>query len=86
MSVLPKPEAHNMTPKGEEILNLIREKGDWITRAELAELLGKKRLNVWQVALLDMMVEQKVLVMKKRRIPGGIGFSWQYKAAQKGGK
>jgi hypothetical protein len=84
MSKIPKPEAKNATPQSERILQMMREKGEWLSRAEIAALTGKKRLNVWDMALLDMMVEQGLLMLEKREITGGIGFAWVYKAVDKG--
>jgi Fe2+ or Zn2+ uptake regulation protein len=84
MSKILKPEARKLTPQSEKILRMIKDNGAWMSRAEVAKLMGKKRLNVWDVALLKLLVEQGLLVVEKHLIEGGIGAAWMYKAADEG--
>jgi predicted transcriptional regulator len=74
------PQAKNMTPQAETILQKLRMNGGWMTRSEIAAALGRKRINVWTVAVLDMLVEQGLVAVEKRDAHGGIGFAWSYKA------
>lgn len=74
------PESKNMTPQAEDILEIIKAKGSWIRRSEIASELGKSRLNTWDISILDMLIERELIDAKKREIHGGIGFAWAYKA------
>ena len=74
------PESKNMTPQAETILEIIRSSDDWIKRSEIASELGKSRLNTWDMAILDMLIEQNLIKAEKRKFHGGIGFAWAYKA------
>jgi hypothetical protein len=90
-----KPVAKNMTPKGNQILEILRSHGDWMTRAEiftkLAEKTGKqvgegrKVLNKWDTALLELLISQGLVEVEKREFPGMIGFKWVYRATDEEG-
>jgi predicted transcriptional regulator len=51
----------------------------WTSRAELAKLLGKKRLNPYEVAALDMLTAQGQIEAEKRPAIGPIGYQWFYR-------
>lgn len=77
-----------MTPQSDRIMDILLENKGWMTRSEIATVMNKNRLNVWDVALLDMLVEEKLIAKEQHKITGGIGFAWKYKAitAEKGGQ
>jgi hypothetical protein len=57
---------------------------EWLSRRDIARLLGKKQLNPVDITGLDWLVSQGKLTVEKQEAPGGIGFSLVYKLAQKG--
>lgn len=69
-----------LTPVQEEMLTAIRSAGDWIDRGDLAQQLGKKRLNKWHDKLLADLLEMGVI--EQRTVPhtSPIGFKYEYRA------
>lgn len=62
-----RPEAKSVTPQGFDLLAIIRQAGaGGISRKELAAKLNKKRLNVWDVALLEKLVSEGLADVQMR--------------------
>jgi hypothetical protein len=75
-----KPQTQNITPHAERLLNILRENGGYMTRGEISDVLGKTKLNKWEVALLEMLEGKGMIISLKRPVPGGIKFAWAHKA------
>jgi hypothetical protein len=76
--LMTKPE---LTEKARDLLEVIRLwRGEWVTRAQIAEVEGKKRLNVWDVKLLDDLATAELIEARKVKIKSPIGYEWQYRA------
>jgi hypothetical protein len=69
-----------LTNKGEEILSVLRESGNWHNRAQIAGLLGHKKLFPYDVQLLDELTTAGLVEKRKADKPGFIPFEWQYRA------
>jgi len=70
----------NLTPKGQELLDLLREVGGWVGRAELATRLKKNVLNKWDIVLLSKLSDAGLIEMRQIPHHGPIGYEWQYRA------
>lgn len=81
-----KPVAKNTTPKSDFILDALRSQDAWMSRADIAAKMGKKVLNKWDMALLELLISQGLVQVEKRQVHGGIGFAWMYKAVRRDGK
>lgn len=77
-SVTPK----RITPEAENLLSVLSHK-EWLSRSEIAERLGKKRLNVWTINLLHMLEEKQLIVAFKKPGFSRDGYIWQYKLSNK---
>jgi uncharacterized membrane protein len=66
----------------EAILEVLKKIPDWATRAEIARALGKRRLNPYELAALDLLVERGQIITQQEKMPGAIGFQWQYKVKE----
>lgn len=73
------------TPLGQQAQKLytaLTELGEgWHSRPEIASHLGKTRLNTAEVAGLDLLVEQRLVVAERRDVPppSAIPTRWEYK-------
>lgn len=73
-----------LTEHGETLLEIVqRAGGEIVTRSDIAKALGKTRLNVWEVKLLDEMAAAGLIQAEKLPIKSPIGYEWQYRATQK---
>ena len=85
MAETSKPVAKNTTPQSNFILKTLQSHGVWMTRTEIATKIGKKVLNKWDMALLDLLISQRLVEVEKQKFQGGIGFAWMYRATAKEG-
>lgn len=69
-----------LTDHAHELLAVIRAADDWIGRKEIADKLGKNRVNVWEAVLLERLERAGLIEAKKRDFPGIVGYEWIYKA------
>jgi hypothetical protein len=53
--------------------------GDWIKRNQIAKQFKKKRLNQYEIALLDTMVGEGMIESRQRENATPIGFHWEYR-------
>lgn len=58
--------------------------GQWLTRRQIAGLVGKKRLNPYEIAALDLLTEQKLIDRQEVKVAGAIGFQYNYRAHENG--
>lgn len=62
-----KQRAANVTGSGHALLAHIRAAGaQGITRDELAAAIGRKRLNPWDIAQLELMLSQGMIRAERR--------------------
>jgi len=62
-----KQHAANVTGKGRALLAHIRAAGaQGISRDDLAQAIGRKRLNPWDLAQIDLMAEQGLIRIETR--------------------
>lgn len=62
-----RAEAHNITGKGLQLLDLIRAAGDvGVTRSQLAVGVGKSRLNKWDEAQLAKLEADGLVTVSTR--------------------
>jgi DNA-binding HxlR family transcriptional regulator len=76
------PQPLNVTPQGQQILDVIREMGDWIGRAEIARRVEKTKLNKWDVGMLKKLENDGLIEARKIPFHGAIGYEWEYRAIQ----
>jgi hypothetical protein len=73
------PQPTQLTPQGQQILDVLRDAGDWVGRATLAGKM-KKSLNKWDIALLGKLASAGLIETRKIPHHGPIGYEWQYRA------
>lgn len=56
-----------LTPHGARLLAIIQGAGDWLDRPALAAAMGKKRLNPWDVLVLDKLAGAGLIEAETRR-------------------
>lgn len=80
MLMVHNPKPQSITPRANEILDILRKRGDWTTRAALAEALGKQKLNKWDVGLLELLADEQLIAVDRRPRPDGITLEYIYRA------
>jgi hypothetical protein len=64
----------------EKILEILRQTPrEWVSRSAIAEKLGRKRLNPYDLAALTVLAEKGQIKEKREKMPGYIGFQWVYR-------
>lgn len=77
MSPAPKPK--RITAHADKLLNgLNRRRNQWLTRSDVAVLIGKKRLTPYDIDLLELMAEQGLIRVEKEDGYSREGFRWIY--------
>jgi hypothetical protein len=61
------PRADGLTPQTRRIIAVLRECGDWVSRAELANALGKLKLVNYDLGLIEKMMAKGLIVSRRRR-------------------
>jgi hypothetical protein len=79
VTVHPRPK-QPLTPAAQDLLEGLRAAQTWVTRSELARMLDKHILNKWDFVLLERLVEEGLIEVRRQERPGGIGFEFQYRA------
>lgn len=75
-----RPKAQRITRHAQRILHLIRATEGWITRRELADHLGKNRLNPWEQALLQKLCDEGLIEIERRLREDEITLEYIYRA------
>lgn len=76
------PPPKSLTAQGEHILEFLRQRGDWTTRAQIAEYMGKNRLNKWDVGLLELMIDRGLIDFNRRPRPDGTTLEFVYRVKE----
>lgn len=74
--VVPVP----LTPQAQQLLDALRQAGDWINRTALARRVDKTALNKWDVILLAKLVDAGLVETMQIPRHGPIGYEWKYRA------
>lgn len=67
-----------LTERAHELLEAIRNAGNWIDRTELAQATNKASLSPHDRILLDTMVNEGLIIVDEQ--PAGISKKYVYKA------
>jgi hypothetical protein len=67
------------TPQSKQIIRVLYDAADWMTRDQIAQRHNKKRLNPHDMALLDRLTANGFVEAHKRPKPGKIGFEFIYR-------
>lgn len=78
--VMTNTNPQQLTPKAQEILDVLINAGDWCRRSALATKLNKKSLNKWDIILLSKLADAGLIEVRQIPHHGLIGFEWQYRA------
>jgi protein involved in polysaccharide export with SLBB domain len=68
-----------ISAQAEKILSAIKAAGGWVSRQQLAESLGKKKLNPYDIATLDLLVREGRIQEEKLERPGIISYTFRYR-------
>lgn len=75
------PGPSRVTPHAERMLEAIRsQRGDWLTRQDIARAIGKKRLTPWEIGLLKLFADQGLIEMQTFDTNAPSGKVWKYRA------
>jgi hypothetical protein len=66
------------------LLQIVQAANSWITRRQIAQALGVRRLNGSHHICLDLLVESGEIEVNKAERLGEIGFEYQYRAHHTG--
>jgi hypothetical protein len=77
--VMSPPSA--ITTTAEKILLILRQSPqDWLSRSGIASRLGRKRLNPFDLAAIQLLLERgQIEARKEKEVPGIIGFAYEYR-------
>lgn len=56
----------DVTPLGEKLLSVMRESGDWVTRRQLAERIGRRVFSPYDLTVLKGLVAEGLVEETKR--------------------
>lgn len=80
MAVMRSPEKLN--PLGEKILDAIRSKpGEWLTRNDVAALIGRQALTPYDFKTLDYLAQQG-LIEARQNVIGVVRSRWEYRVSE----
>ena len=75
--LMTKPE---LTEHGQKLLAVLRgANGQWMNRKAIAEAMHRNKLYIWDVKLLDDMVNMGLIEKDTRPMSGLIGFEYVYR-------
>lgn len=70
-----------LTDHGKKILSRLRATApNWMSRTQLAESIGKKRLTQYDVAVLELLTKMELIEANQKEGKGREGFNWEYRA------
>ena len=69
-----------LTSKGQNLLDKLRESGNWHNRAQIARFMEQNKIYPYDVALLEELITAGLVEKRKADKPGFIPFEWQYRA------
>lgn len=73
--------SEKLTDQGGKLLQIIRGGGgEFMTRSDIAKVMDKNKLNVWDVKLLHDLAGQGRIEAVKRPIKSPIGYEWIYRS------
>jgi hypothetical protein len=75
------PKQLELPKQAQRILEVFEKPGIWLKRRDIADKLGKARLNPSETAILDMLAYMQIIEVETRDIPGPIGFEYVYRRA-----
>jgi len=77
------PPDDGLTPQAYKLLNVLRESGDWLSRAKLARTIGKAQLTAYDVILLQNMDGKGLIEIRQRHIRRQGRGAFEYKAKRR---
>lgn len=75
------PKQLELPKQAQRILEAFENPGTWLKRRDIANRLGKTRLNPSETAILDMLAFMEIIEVETREIHGPIGFEYIYRRA-----
>jgi hypothetical protein len=70
-----------LTDHGKKILARLRSHApNWMSRSQIAESIGKKRLTQYDVAVLELLTKMELIESNQKEGKGREGFNWEYRA------
>ena len=73
------PKPSRITAHGYKLLEgLERRRNQWLTRKEVALVIGKKRLTPYDIAMLELLAEQGHIDMDQQEGYSRDGYRWIY--------
>ncbi len=61
------PRADGLTPSARRMLSVLRERGDWVNRADLASALHYNELSYYHVRPLRRMADKGLIEIRRYR-------------------
>jgi predicted DNA-binding ArsR family transcriptional regulator len=72
------PSDH-LTEHAQKIYHAISaQRNQWLTRAQIARMIGKNRLTPYDIALLDRLVEEEMIDSQQEQGFSREGYRWVY--------
>ena len=73
-----RPPDH-VTPLADHLLKILRTSGEWMTRTQIAQAIGRSRLTPYDISCLELLATQ-ALVETRQAKRGLFGTRWEYRA------
>jgi hypothetical protein len=84
-TVQPQHGSTDLTGHAYKLLEVLKDaEGKWLTRAEIAEAIHKRRLTPHDVDLLQRLSDAELVEIDAREFPGPIGYMFMYRTTDKG--
>ncbi len=78
-----KPHQNPLSEQAEKLFQALQALGSgWHTRAAIAGKISRKRLNIYDVALLQILSEANRIEISQQAAPGPIGYQWLYRVKE----
>ena len=75
------PTQVELPQQAQRILEVFEKPDTWLKRRDIANRLGKTRLNPSETAILDMLAYMEMIEVETREVHGPIGFEYIYRRA-----
>ena len=78
-----KPHEKPLSERAEKLFAALEALGPGLhSRAAIAAQIDRKRLNIYDVALLEMLHEEGRIEVIQQPVPGPIGYQWFYRVKE----
>lgn len=75
-----QPHGAELDAQSQKILDILKESGEWLNRRDVAQAMGKKQLNPYDIAILQVLAAQGLIETDRKDNNSPVGWEWVYRA------